>query len=343
MASGLQPTIDRAAPRVPRRRFLAPAPAAPIADEAYWIKLQRRAMACRFEITLDSRDAAFVPVAQEALTLVDDIEAQLTVFRDTSELVHLNRHAAIEPVPCDRTLFGLLTRCASLSAATDEAFDITTTPLSRCWGFLRRSGRLPADSEIAAARACVGMRHVTLDPAAMTVRFAQPGVELNLGAVGKGYALDRIAVTLRRAGVGRALLSAGQSSLLAIGGPDRGWPIDIVSPRRDAPIARVWLRDAALGTSGAGEQFVVVDGRRYGHVLDPRTGWPAEGMLSATVACASAADADALSTACLVAGPALAEGYCRAHPGVLALVTPDVEPSTTFVFGSHSGAEVHEV
>jgi thiamine biosynthesis lipoprotein len=343
MASGLQPTIDRAAPLVPRRRFLAPAPPPAIADEAYWIKVQRRAMACRFEITLDSRDARFVPAAHAALDRVDAIEAQLTVFRETSELVRLNRFAATESVPCDRRLFALLTRCASLSAATDGAFDITTTPLSRCWGFLRRSGRLPAESEIAAARACVGMRHVTLDPAAMTVRFAQPGVELNLGAVGKGYALDRIAVTLRRAGVGRALLSAGQSSLLAIGGPDPGWPIDIVSPGRDTPIARVWLRVAALGTSGAGEQFVIVDGRRYGHVLDPRSGWPAEGMLSATVACASAADADALSTAFLVAGPALAERYCRAHPDVLVLVTPDEASSTTFVMGSHSGAEVHDV
>ncbi len=124
---------------------------------------------------------------------------------------------------------------------------------------------------------------------------------LNLGAIGKGYALDRVAGSLRHAQVHHALLSAGRSSMLAIGGRGRGWPVDIVSPRRQRPIARVWIRDAALGTSGAGEQFVVVDGRRFGHVLDPRTGWPSDGMLSATVITASAADADALSTAFLVA------------------------------------------
>jgi thiamine biosynthesis lipoprotein len=107
-------------------------------------------------------------------------------------------------------------------------------------------------------------------------------------------------------------------------------------------MARVWLRDSALGTSGAGEQFVVVDGRRYGHVLDPRTGWPADGILSATVVCSSAADADALSTAFLVAGPALAERYCAHHHGVLALITPDDGSGRTFVIGQHPLAEVVE-
>ena len=340
MASGLQPIASRT---VPRRWPAIPSdPARPLAPDRSWIKIQRRAMACRFEITLDSRDASAVPAAHAALDLVDAIEAQLTVFRDTSALVYINRNAAAAPVPCDRALFALLTRCAELSAATDGAFDITTTPLSRCWGFLQRAGRLPSADEIAAARAVVGMRHVGLVPDTGSVAFARSGVELNLNAVGKGYALDRIAVTLREAGVRHALLSAGQSSLLAIGGRDRGWPIDLVSPRRDTPLARVWLRDAALGTSGAGEQFVIVDGRRYGHVLDPRTGSPADGILSATVACDSAADADALSTAFLVAGPELADRFCREHANVLALITPDDDSSTTFVIGSQRGTQVRE-
>lgn len=105
-------------------------------------------------------------------------------------------------------------------------------------------------------------------------------------------------------------------------------------------MARVWLRDAALGTSGAGEQFVIAGGRRLGHVIDPRTGSPAEGMLSATVVCGSAADADALSTAFLIGGPELAARYCRQHPGVLALLTPDGDSEATIVIGRCAGVEV---
>jgi len=309
---------------------------------AQWVRVQRRAMACSFEITLDHADARWVPAAQAALNEVAAIEAQLTVFRDTSAIADLNRRAAGADVVCDADLFALLNRCDELSRATGGAFDITSTPLSRCWGFLRRDGRVPSDAEIDAARRIAGHHHVRFDRQQSSIRFDQQGVELNLGAVGKGYALDRVADLLRRRQVTRALLSAGRSSLLAIGGAGRGWPIDIVSPRRTQPIARVWLRDAALGTSGAGEQFVIADGRRFGHVLDPRSGRPAEGWLSASVIGPSAADADALSTAFLVGGPELARDYCDRHPGVMALLTPDDESSQTFVIGRSANTEVEE-
>ena len=300
-------------------------------------------MACSFEIMLDQDDAASVPAAQAALSQVDAIEAQLTAFRDTSAIAELNRRAGSGATACEPNLFGLLSRCRELADDTDGAFDVTSTPLSRCWGFLRRDGRLPADHEIERARALVGMRKVRLDREHSTVKFVEPGVELNLGAIGKGYALDRIATLLRVAGLDHALLSAGQSSVLAIGGRGRGWPIDIVSPRRVGAIARVWLRDVALGTSGAGAQFVIIDGRRYGHVIDPRTGRPAEGILSASVICASAADADALSTAFLVGGPLLAQRYCEEHPDVLVLLTRDDDSSTTLVIGRCASAAVAEL
>jgi thiamine biosynthesis lipoprotein len=319
------------------------APSAEPDEARHWLRIQRRAMACGFEITLDQADAAFVPAAQAALNQIDAIEAQLTVFRETSAIVELNTRAAAASASCDAELFALLTRCGELSRDTEGAFDITTTPLSRCWGFLHRQGRVPSDDEIAGARDLVGMHHVRLDPQRSTVRFLKHGVALNLGAVGKGYALDRIAATLRQAGLHHALLSAGRSSMVAVGGRGRGWAIDIVSPRRAGAIARVWLRDAALGTSGAGTQFVMVDGRRYGHVLDPRSGRPAEGILSATVICASAADADALSTAFLIGGPLLAQRYCEGHPDVLALLTPDDDSSTTLVIGESANAEVAEL
>jgi thiamine biosynthesis lipoprotein len=198
---------------------------------------------------------------------------------------------------------------------------------------------LPSQEAIDAARALVGFDAVDLDRGQRTVRFRRPGMELNFGAIGKGYALDRVAINLRASGGGHALLSAGRSSLLAIGGRDAGWYVEIVAARADdargdRPLAHVWLRDAAIGTSGAGEQFVIADGTRYGHVIDPRTGWPAAGVLSASVIAPSAALADALSTAFLIGGVALAERYCAAHPNVMALVTPDDGSNVPRVFGN---------
>jgi thiamine biosynthesis lipoprotein len=173
------------------------------------------------------------------------------------------------------------------------------------------------------------------------VSFARPDVELNLGAIGKGFALDCAASRLRAAGIVHALLSAGGSSMVAVGGRGSGWQIDLVSPLVPGQaIACLRLRNAALGTSGAGEQFVIADGRRYGHVLDPRTGWPAHGVLSASVVASDAARADALSTAFLIGGTALAERYCAAHRDVLALVTPDDGGGRPIVIGSHPGARI---
>jgi FAD:protein FMN transferase len=148
-----------------------------------------------------------------------------------------------------------------------------------------------------------------------------------------------MAAVLRRRGLGRALLSAGGSSVLATGGAGSGWPVAIHSPVAGATIARVWLRDGALATSGAGEQFVVANGTRYGHVIDPRTGWPATGVISATVVTRNAAAADALSTALLVGGPSLAESYCRDHADTLALLLVSAgEPLC--VYGQHAGVRL---
>jgi thiamine biosynthesis lipoprotein len=170
---------------------------------------------------------------------------------------------------------------------------------------------------------------------------------LNLGAIGKGYALDRVAGDIRAAGVDHALLSAGRSSLLAVGGRGRGWHVDVVTPacaddgpqaNGDRRLARVWLTDAALGTSGAGAQFVDVNGTRYGHVIDPRTGWPASGVRSASVAAPTAAVADALSTAFLIGGVDMARDYCASHPDIVAIITPEI--GATDVCGEAPGVTV---
>jgi thiamine biosynthesis lipoprotein len=320
-----------------RELFSRPRAAEP---SGHWIRVHRTAMACRFEVTLAGEDAAHVAAAQEALADVDRIEDVLTVFRDSSEVSRVNRDAAGGPVRVSETLAGLLERCRVLHRETGGAFDPSAAALSRCWGFLRREGRLPSAEEVKAAMTQVGFDNVELDREARAVRFLRHDLGLNFGAVGKGYALDRVAEGMRRKGVPRALLSAGGSSVLAFGGGDEGFVVDVRSPRARAALARIRLRDAALGTSGAGEQYFEAGGKRYGHVLDPRTGWPAVGVLSASAVGPTATDCDALSTAFLVAGPELAESYCVEHPGTLALLVLEAQPERTVAFGECAGAAV---
>ena len=307
-------------------------------DAGHWVRVHRTAMACRFEVMLASDDAADMAAAREALDEADEIESFLTVFRDSSEVSDVNRRAAREAVPLTAALFALVQRAAALHAATDGAFDITSTPLSRCWGFLRREGRLPDAGEIGSARELVGMPLVALDEPSRTIRFAREGMELNFGAIGKGYALDRMGALLRARGASRALLSAGSSSVLAVGGRGRGWPVDLRPQRASRRVGRLWLRNAAVGTSGAGEQFVEINGRHYGHVIDPRTGQPADGVLGASVVTRDAATADALSTAFLIGGPELARRYCDRQGDTLAVLVVDEPGEPTQVFGRCGGA-----
>jgi thiamine biosynthesis lipoprotein len=302
----------------------------------HWVKVHRTAMACRFEVTLPSEDARHVEAARAALDEVDAIEDALTWFRDTSELSRVNRAAASGPVAIGPSLFALLSLCRELHAATGGAFDPASAALSRCWGFLDRHPRLPPVEEIEAARARSGLDKVTTDGLSRTVRFAVPGVELNLGAVGKGWALDRVAATLRVRGVSRALLAAGGSSHRGWGGET--WALALRPGGEDLGLLR--LRDGALGTSAAAEQHLEAGGRRYGQVLDPRTGWPAEGVRSASVVASEAAVADALSTAFLVGGPELAGPFCASRPGTVALLVTDARPRQILVFGRRDGVAV---
>src|SRR5262249_18178970 len=211
------------------------------------------------------------------------------------------------------SLFALLLLCQELYHNTEGAFDITSGPLSRCWGFLRRQGSVPESDELEQAKSLVGSDKLLLDRASQTICFERPGVEINLGSIGKGYALDRIAALLHNR-IQTALLSAGSSSLLAIGSGDRGhrgWTIGIRHPRhKKRRLAILQISDSALSTSGSEEQFFEHAGRRYGHIIDPRSGQPAQSVTSVTVIAPSAAITDALATAFYVGGPDLAERYC---------------------------------
>jgi FAD:protein FMN transferase len=280
-------------------------------------------MACRFEVTLPMWARGGIALATSALNAIDALEDQLSVFRETSEVSHLNRRAAIEAVTVEKSLFDLLALCQQLHHETGGAFDVTAGPLTRCWGFLRREGRIPPLAEIEQARSLVGSGQLLLNSEARTISFTQPGVEINLGSIGKGYALDQVANSLRGP-IQSALLNAGASTICAIGAGERGergWRVGLRDPRsRNQRIAALQLRDCALSTSGSEEQFFEHDGKRYGHIIDPRSGWPAQTVISVSVVARSAAISDALATAFYVGGRELAEAYCASHAEVLAIM-----------------------
>jgi thiamine biosynthesis lipoprotein len=280
-------------------------------------------MACSFEILLPEPHGEIeAGAAVEALNLIDRLEDQMTIYRETSELSLINRRAGLETVKVESRLFELLQLAQRIWSETEGAFDISAGALSRLWGFHQREGRWVDAAEVRSALRRVGMQHVRLDKD--VVVFEVDGLELNLGSIGKGYAVDRAAETLVESGVGSALLSGGQSSLRAIGAlPGRlGWNVGLGHPLHpDRHAAKLTLRDRGMSTSGIGEQHFERGGRRYGHILDPRTGRPAEsGMLSVTVVAPTAAVADALATAFFILGLDWSVEYCRQHTDIGAVL-----------------------
>lgn len=298
---------------------------------SYLLELTRDAMAVEFQVLLNAGEFAHgTAAAIAALDLVEQLEAQLTVYRDTSEVSRINERASVSPIQVEARLFRLLQLAQRIALETDGAYDLTSGPLTKLWGFYRREGRMPGDAEIVETLQHIGHRLIEFDDARRTVRFTQPGVEINLGGIGKGHALDRMSETLIMENVTSFLLHGGQSSVLARGSrnserADDGWLVGLAHPlRSDARLAEFRLVDRALGTSGSGTQFFHHQGRKYGHILDPRTGRPADRVLSSTVLAPSAAEADALSTAFYVGGVELANHYCSTHPLVAAvLVSPE--------------------
>ncbi len=293
--------------------------------DPYLVHLARKAMAGEFEICLPVAIAGEATAAAlEALDLIQSLERQLSFFKPDSDISEINRHAADAAVEVEPRLFKLLQGAMQLGRDSGGAYDLTATPLWEAWGFARRAGVIPSPEQLAEARSLVGGQWVELDEARKTVRFLRRGVRLNLGSIGKGYAVDRAVEHLLAAGVSDFLVHGGYSSVAARGSAaalSRPWKIGVKDPLRDERrLGQIELHDRALGTSGAQFQSFRHRGRRYGHILDPRSGWPADGVLSVTVLAPTATEADALSTAFSVMGPEAAVSYCEKHPSIAAMV-----------------------
>ncbi|MFK7735758.1 MAG: FAD:protein FMN transferase [Pirellulaceae bacterium] len=294
-------------------------------DRNVLISVSRQAMACEFEVLLNPREAAeATEQATEALGLIAELETLLSVYKPRSDLSRLNKFGARNPIEVSSDALQLLELGKAVSEWSEGAFDMTSGTFTELWGFGRRQGRKPSQPQIAEALASVGSKYIKLDLDSSSASLEREGVKVNPGGIGKGYAIDRAARKLVEQGVENFMLHGGLSSICASGNhdsSDSGWSVSLRHPWRwEEHLGTIRLRNRSLGTSGSGKQFFHFGGQRYSHIIDPRTGWPAQHMMSATVLCESAAIADSLATAFFVMGVEATREYCDRNPSVSAVL-----------------------
>lgn len=294
------------------------------------VSASRVSMGCSFEVLVPAGVPGGLEAAEAALDEVDRLDRTLSIYRPDSQVSRLNAAAGLGPRPASESVLDLLALCQRLADETEGSVDPALGALVRAWGFDAGKRMVPSDERRARALELTGMKNIRFDPDPGTVELMRPGVELNFGAIGKGYALDRAAAVLRNPWkVPSALVHGGTSSVYAIGNsPDEtgGWMIGIRDPGDDAGcIGAVWLHDQGLATSGGRHRFFEAEGKRWGHILDPRSGRPAEGMRSVTVVAPTAAEADALSTAFFIMGSGFAARYAASRRRIGAVLFPETE------------------
>jgi thiamine biosynthesis lipoprotein len=263
-------------------------------------------------VTYGSRREHIELAIAEALGEARRLDGMLSNYRPESELSQLNRLAGRSPIRVSSELFQFLSACLAYSRASEGSFDVTVGPLVKVSGFYNDTGRLPQHDEVLWALGKVGYRNLILDEQNTTARFAQEGMELDPGGIGKGFAADKMAEILRRAEVYSALISAGGSTIYALGAPPNqpGWKVTIKDPRKPSTtIETVRLKNEAVSTSGNYEKFFWADGKVWGHILDPRTGYPARGTLAVSVFAPQAVDSEAWTKPYCIQGRAWTEKH----------------------------------
>ncbi|HET8547749.1 MAG TPA: FAD:protein FMN transferase, partial [Bryobacteraceae bacterium] len=255
------------------------------------------AMGTTYSVVLYGSDRYKLAAAAEAaFEEVRRLDHLLSNYRPDSEWSEVNKNAANRPVRISQELFELLAFCVDVSRRSEGAFDISVGPLMKVWGFYKGSGHLPHRAEVRGALTRVGWTNIALDRVNRTVSFRRFGVELDPGGVGKGYAVDRMVAILKENGITSAMITAGGSSIYGLGAPPeepRGWRVSLRHPRETRrTIQEAFLLNGSMSTSGNYEKFFRAEGRIYSHIMDPRTGFPAQGMLSASVLAARTLDSE---------------------------------------------------
>ncbi len=287
-------------------------------------------MASPFHLVLYSTDAAAARRASRAaFDRIAALNAVLSDYDPESELCRLSRGAGGPAVRVSADLFDVLQRSKVMWERSGGAFDVTIAPVGRLWRRARRDRKLPDRRRLAEARQLVGSDKMVLDPAARTVRLEQPGMKLDVGGIAKGYAAQAALEVLKAAGIPRALVG-GAGDIVAGDPPPNadGWTIAIapLDPARGDRPPTLRLKNAAVSTAGDAERFVIIDGHRYSHIINPATGLGHEDRASVTVVAPDGATADALETTVYLLGPERGLKLVDETPGAAALfrrLTPD--------------------
>jgi thiamine biosynthesis lipoprotein len=285
-----------------------------------------------FTVAVYGRERTFLAEAvEEVFEEVDRLDEQMSNYKPQSELSVINREAASHPVVVEPGLFHLLEISVRRSEETDGAFDITVGPLMKAWGFFRGRGRLPTRAEISQALKRVGYQHLKLDAERRTIRFDASGVEIDLGGIAKGYAVDRAVEILRSNGITSALVSSGTSSIYALGSPpgSHGWKITVRDPYDAHKAGDVFhLQNYSVSVSGSYEKFFKISGKNYCHIMDPHTGWPVSDVLSTVVLAPTGTDTDGRSAGFFVMGIERSRKYLAVHPNLAVIFyLPNAAPT----------------
>jgi thiamine biosynthesis lipoprotein len=258
---------------------------------------------------------------EKAFGAIAEIDRLMSNYREDSELAHINRSASQEPVRVSQPTLAVLTLAQQVSERSQGAFDITVGPLVRLWGFHDKRPHLPSAAEFSAVRPLVDYRHVRIDSTAQTVRFARSGVELDLGGIAKGFAVEVASNVLRERGLSGFIDAGGNQYLLGVPPGKQTWTVGIKDPAQpDRLLGIVDTLETSVSTSADYATYVEIGGRKFGHVLDPRTLRPADASLSVTILSRDGTLADALSKAVFILGPSEGVKLADSFPNTFAIV-----------------------
>jgi len=256
---------------------------------------------------------------QDGFKEIERLEKKLSRYRADSVVSQINQNADKKPIKIDDEVFNLIEKAIEICKASRGAFDITALPLILLWNFDRENHLPPASKEVKEKLKLVGCDKIVLGKENQTVFFTEPGMMIDLGGIAKGYGAERVAEILKKSGVSAGIVNLG-GDLRVFGGGGKGIAIGIQDPRDSSKVvAKIYLKDSAVATSGDYERFFIYQGVRYSHIIDPRNGFPASGQGSVSVLCEDGMEADAWATALFVLGAEKGIGVLKRIKGLEAV------------------------